>query len=194
MRWYYWAAERRPLLDVLIRTSAGEIDACFTISSRTLPARRHRRRARTASAQRATIKGIKANGNAMRETMRIAQWAMHGQLLLPADEETLDKLAKVSHSSFAPRPAIEMNSFFFFFPLFRSALICREKLGGKGCNYSRDSSSGLWVSHLITCKNSSSVTYAPVLVLRCKVKWILLFFSFWKHRVCTLVACKSASE
>lgn len=107
---------------------------------------------RIASAQQATIKSIKANGNAARETMCIAQWAMHGQLLLPADEETLDKLARVSHSSIASHNWDEYIS--PPTPTPTSVPIGRKKLRGKGCNYLQESSSSLWVYHLNSCKNS----------------------------------------
>lgn len=90
--------------------------------------------------------------------MCIAQWAMHGQLLLPADEETLDKLARVSHSSIASHNWDEYISLSLSlppgFPLFTSVLIGRKRLRGKGYNYLQESSSNLWVSHLNSCKNS----------------------------------------
>ncbi len=66
-------------------------------------------------------------------------------------------------------PQLRWILFFFHgFPLFRSVLIGRKRLGGKGCNYLQESSNNLWVSHLNSCKKAC-VSHILYQTLLCKV-------------------------
>ncbi len=71
-----------------------------------------------------------------------------------------------------------MNTFFFHgFPLFRSVLIGRKRLGGKGCNYLQESSNNLWVSHLNSCKKAcvSHILYQTLLFKVINIQCIYIY-------------------